>query len=474
MLAHCKQPLFSSPAFSKKVGAHPFAFGGKTSFGRSRRCTTSSSSSASASDQETSSSSAQNKKTVLVVGATGRTGMRVVRLLSQNSNLDVVCAGRSVDAMRNAVDNDEGVASQNVAPADANRISYVAVDVVGDSHAHIAEQIKARNVDVVISCIGAPESKPLDISAPSAIDGDGNVKLVEAAVSAGNVSKFVMVSSLGTGRFGMPASALNLFWGCLTHKRRAEVALEQSDLDFTIVRPGGMERPTDDHDDDHAIRVRPADSTFGGTVSRLQVARLVSDIVALPAESERVGKRKVLEVIAEANAPRVPAEALLEPIPSVPRTAGAGNTAEEMDAKYAYKSSDDNALLPFIDAMAPWSGAGPELANGRAAMVGALALLFSEFANRTTAVLPNALAHPLLPLAVALSVSAATMPPLMKGATPGYPGIEAGAAAERLNGRLAMAAMAVAVWVELVGVGIGAHDGGVVAWAETFLHSTGS
>ena len=54
-------------------------------------------------------------------------------------------------------------------------------------------------------------------------------KVILKAVEAG-VPRFVMVSSLGTGRFGMPASALNLFWGCLTHKRRAELALEQSTL----------------------------------------------------------------------------------------------------------------------------------------------------------------------------------------------------------------------------------------------------
>ena len=165
--------------------------------------------------------------TALVVGATGRTGERVVRLLSQAHGVDVVAAARDVDKVRDAVEKDEGVPSQDVAPTRADKVSYVAVDVEKDSVAHIAEQMRARNVDVVISCIGAPESKPLDAGAPKAIDGDGGVKLVEAAVEAG-VPRFVMVSSLGTGRFGMPASALNLFWGCLTHKRRAELALEQS------------------------------------------------------------------------------------------------------------------------------------------------------------------------------------------------------------------------------------------------------
>lgn len=37
----------------------------------------------------------------------------------------------------------------------------------------------------VISCVGAPESAPLDPSGPRRIDGDGSVALVEAAAAAG-------------------------------------------------------------------------------------------------------------------------------------------------------------------------------------------------------------------------------------------------------------------------------------------------
>ncbi len=43
------------------------------------------------------------------------------------------------------------------------------------------------------------------------------------------------------------AAVLNLFGGILIQKRRAEVALENSGLNYVIVRPGGMERPTDSY-----------------------------------------------------------------------------------------------------------------------------------------------------------------------------------------------------------------------------------
>lgn len=113
--------------------------------------------------------------------------------------------------------------------------------------------------------VGAPEDAITDASAPRRIDGDGSIALVNAAASA-RVEQFVLVTSLGTGKFGLPAAALNLFWGILSQKRRAEAALEGSGMSYLIVRPGGMERPKDDYKESHNLVVLPRDSTFGGQV----------------------------------------------------------------------------------------------------------------------------------------------------------------------------------------------------------------
>ena len=56
-------------------------------------------------------------------------------------------------------------------------------------------------------------------------------------VQAGG-EQFVMVTSLGTGKVGFPASVLNLFGGILSYKREAEKALESSGMAYSIVRPG--------------------------------------------------------------------------------------------------------------------------------------------------------------------------------------------------------------------------------------------
>ena len=62
------------------------------------------------------------------------------------------------------------------------------------------------------------------------------------------------------------AAVLNLFGGILIQKRRAEVALEASGLNYVIMRPGGMERPTDSYKDTHNVRLSTADTLFGGQV----------------------------------------------------------------------------------------------------------------------------------------------------------------------------------------------------------------
>ncbi|KIY98732.1 hypothetical protein MNEG_9227 [Monoraphidium neglectum] len=161
----------------------------------------------------------------------------------------------------------------------------------------------------VVCTVGASEG--LEPSAPKRIDGEGTIALVEAAAAAG-VQQFLLVSSIGTGKLGFPAGVLNLFWGVLTWKRKAEEALERSGMSYTIVRPGGMERPTDTYKRTHGLVLKPRDTTFGGQVSRLQVAELVAAALATPG----IAENKCLEVVAEEGVVVTDLEELLESIPS--------------------------------------------------------------------------------------------------------------------------------------------------------------
>lgn len=44
------------------------------------------------------------------------------------------------------------------------------------------------------------------------------------------------------------------------------MALENSGLNYVILRPGGMERPTDSYKETHNVRLSTADKLFGGQV----------------------------------------------------------------------------------------------------------------------------------------------------------------------------------------------------------------
>lgn len=57
----------------------------------------------------------------------------------------------------------------------------------------------------VVQAIGAAENNVLDFGAPKRIDGTAAIDLVNASVEAG-ITQYVMVTSLGTGKFGWPAS----------------------------------------------------------------------------------------------------------------------------------------------------------------------------------------------------------------------------------------------------------------------------
>ncbi len=83
-----------------------------------------------------------------------------------------------------------------------------------------------------------------------------------------------------------------------------------------------MERPTDDYKRTHNVVLKPRDTTFGGQVSRLQVAELVAAMCVNPA----VAQNKVLEVVAETTAPVAAYDELMAGIQQDISRVGGGRT----------------------------------------------------------------------------------------------------------------------------------------------------
>ena len=260
------------------------------------------------SSSSSSSSSAAASKTVFVAGSTGRLGARVVRSLLAADETTRVRAGVRDAAAANAAL--AAAARNGLLPASAlKRVDVVVCDLEAAGVDGIAAAL--RGCDAVVQAIGAAETSA-DLSAPARIDGDASIALVRAAERTPTVQHFVMVTSLGTGKVGFPASVLNLFGGILTQKRRAEVALENSSIPrYTIVRPGGLERPRDDHGETHSVVAACRDSTFGGQLSRAQVADVIAAAVADPSASEN----RCVELFAVEGGARAPYRDLLACIP---------------------------------------------------------------------------------------------------------------------------------------------------------------
>lgn len=150
------------------------------------------------------------EKSVYVCGATGRTGQRVVR--------ELVEAGLSVKAgVRSEAKFNETFRSIVQDQEKSEKLSYELLSL--EDASTLTRGVSGA--DIVVCCLGAPEDE-FNFDNPRRIDGDGVIALVDEAAKCQSVKHFVLVTSLGTGRFGWPASVLNLFFGVLYHKRRAE------------------------------------------------------------------------------------------------------------------------------------------------------------------------------------------------------------------------------------------------------------
>ncbi len=93
--------------------------------------------------------------------------------------------------------------------------------------------------DALVIATGARPS--IDLTGPARIDAVGVSKQIESCKRVG-INRILLVSSLCAGRFFHP---LNLFGLILIWKRLGEQSLEESGLEWTIIRPGGLTEQED-------------------------------------------------------------------------------------------------------------------------------------------------------------------------------------------------------------------------------------
>lgn len=316
-------------------------------------------------DAMKSDTSLKDKEMVFLAGATGRVGSRTVRELLKlgfKVRAGVRSAQRAESLIQSVRQMKLDGLNGNLGAQPVEKLEIVECDL--ENERSIGSAI--GNASIVICCIGASEKEVFDVTGPYRIDYKATKNLIEAATVA-NVGHFILLTSLGTNKIGFPAAILNLFWGVLCWKRKAEEALISSGLTYTIVRPGGMERPTDSYKETHNLVLADEDTYFGGQVSNLQVAELM----AFMAKNTRLSYCKVVEVIAETTAPLTPMEELLsrippkrqlppepkpEPIPVIEDTKSTSLTTEvETDTVNLPKASPQSPFYMYADLKPPTS-----------------------------------------------------------------------------------------------------------------------
>jgi uncharacterized protein YbjT (DUF2867 family) len=194
---------------------------------------------------------------VAIAGGHGQIGRRLARLLAARG-----------DRVRGLI--------RNPAHADDLR-SDGAEPVVCDLESASVEEVASAvsGADAVVFAAGAGPGSGAERKLT--MDRDGAVKLLEAAQSAG-VPRYVIVSSVGAES---PPGGDDVFSVYLRAKAEADRALMDSDLDWTVVRPGMLT------DDPGTGRVRVQEESIRAEVTRDDVAAVLAAVVD---ESRAVSK----------------------------------------------------------------------------------------------------------------------------------------------------------------------------------------
>ena len=123
---------------------------------------------------------------------------------------------------------------------------------------------------VVFAAGGGPDG---NAERKRTVDLEGSLKSIEVARAAG-IRRFVQVSAINVDD-PLPADTGDVWRAYVEAKRDADAALRDSDLDWTIIRPGGL---TDDPGTG-AVSLGPDISR--GAIPRADVAAVLAEVVGV-------------------------------------------------------------------------------------------------------------------------------------------------------------------------------------------------
>ncbi len=183
-------------------------------------------------------------------------------------------------------------------PAHVQDIDTPGVDpVVCDLEKASVEEVTelVRGADAAVFAAGAGPGS--GVERKLTMDRDGAIKLLEAA-AAGAVPRYVIISSVGAER---PPEGDDVFSVYLRAKAQADAAVQASDPDWTIVRPGSLT------DDPGTGRVRFDSVPFRGRIPRDDVAAGLAELLREPRSTRRIlyvngGEQPIAQALRDALA----------------------------------------------------------------------------------------------------------------------------------------------------------------------------
>ena len=195
---------------------------------------------------------------VAVAGAHGKIAMRLTRLLADSED-DVIGLIRNPD---HAAD----VSGQGASP--------VVCDLEQASLDDTADAIAGAEAAIFAAGAGPGSGAERKLT----VDRDGAIKFLRAATQA-RVPRFVIISAIGAEA---PPPDDDVFSVYLRAKAEADRAVQASDRQWTIVRPGRLT------DDPGTRRVRIGSAPFQGRIPRDDVAEVLARLLPDDRFSNRV------------------------------------------------------------------------------------------------------------------------------------------------------------------------------------------
>lgn len=194
---------------------------------------------------------------VLVAGATGRTGMRVLSRLSSEP-YELTALVRNMAKAKAILSPDMAIRKQDLR-----------------EHSGLDQAIEG--MDVVIFAAGSTgfgnywtgNNRPRDIDYEA-------VRQFAMAADNHGVKQFILVSSMGVHQ---PYHFLNLFGRVLHWKKKGEDALRSTHLNYTIIRPGQL---TDSGFNPQQLTLVQDNKVHYKPTSRSELAEVVRRCIGLP------------------------------------------------------------------------------------------------------------------------------------------------------------------------------------------------